>query len=124
MDVATRGLITGAVTRGDTGLAAVDGRLQAAHLSGPRSDPDAASSGTNHKAPALPGDAYWTGFPRRRAIGKPTLTDDAPLAAGWLGLGRKKFAAVREISPRLTLPQSKLHNTRHPDHIIAFDEPE
>jgi hypothetical protein len=58
---------------------------------------------------------------RGPAIGKPTLTDAAPAAACRLGL---QFAAVREISQRLTLPESKLHNTRHPDHIIAFDEPE
>src|SRR3974390_1150496 len=32
-----------------------EGRLQAAHLSGPRSDPDAASSGPNLKAPGSAG---------------------------------------------------------------------
>jgi hypothetical protein len=37
------------------GLAAVDGCLQAAHRSGPRSDPDAASSGPTLKAPSSAG---------------------------------------------------------------------
>jgi hypothetical protein len=46
---------TGAATRGNTGFAVVDGRLQAAHLSGPRSDPDAASSGPKLKAPGSAG---------------------------------------------------------------------
>jgi hypothetical protein len=36
-------------------LAVVGGRLQAAHLSGPRSDPDAASSGPELKAPGSAG---------------------------------------------------------------------
>src|SRR5215471_19984135 len=37
------------------GLTGVDGRLQAAHLSGPRSDPDAALSGSYLKAPGFAG---------------------------------------------------------------------
>jgi ABC-2 type transport system ATP-binding protein len=51
------------------GLAAIDGRLQAAHLSGPRSDPDAASSGIKLKAPGFAG-GYLLG---PNGAGKSTL---------------------------------------------------
>jgi hypothetical protein len=42
-----------AITRQCQSLNLGDGRLQAAHVSGPRSGPDAASSGPAFKAPGL-----------------------------------------------------------------------
>jgi hypothetical protein len=53
--VIPRGIVNLRWTRGKTGLTRVDGRLQAAHLSGPRSDPDAALSGSYLKAPGSAG---------------------------------------------------------------------
>ena len=53
--VIPRGLVNLRCTRGKTGLTGLDGRLQAAHLSGPRSDPDAALSGSYLKAPGFAG---------------------------------------------------------------------
>jgi hypothetical protein len=53
--VIRRGIVNLRCTRGKTGLTGVEGRLQAAHLSGPRSDPDAALSGSYLKAPGSAG---------------------------------------------------------------------
>ena len=53
--VIRRGIVNLRCTRGKTGLTGVVGRLQAAHLSGPRSDPDAALSGSYRKAPGFAG---------------------------------------------------------------------
>jgi hypothetical protein len=49
------GIVNLRCTPGKTGLTGVVGRLQAAHLSGPRSDPDAALSGSYRKAPGFAG---------------------------------------------------------------------
>jgi putative DNA primase/helicase len=53
--VIRRGIVNLRCTRGKTGLTGVEGRLQAAHLSGPPSDPDAALSGSYLKAPGSAG---------------------------------------------------------------------
>ena len=70
--VIRRGILNLRCTRGKTGLTGVDGRLQAAHLSGPRSDPDAALSGSYLKAPGSAG-GYLLSFVKHRGHDRDVL---------------------------------------------------